>query len=147
MWEQKLVLKVRKKREIVLWRPCEDQAFDANCSHCALHSRSFSLTRQRCILNWSTYLFMDEGPNFIERLLTQSERSPASLLFKNRLSSWTCTAFSPTALLLRLEMWCAMWDISRKHLCWVSQKQPKLFHHNICDKTFWGLIRGVKRIN
>lgn len=47
---------------------------------------------------------MDEGPNIIEQSLTQSESSPAFLFCQKFLLFQHGTAFSPTALLLWLEL-------------------------------------------
>lgn len=87
---------------------------------------------------------MDEGPDIIEPPLTQSESSPAFLLRQKFLLSQHSTAFSPTALLLRLELYFSGFLVPKTTLhivlstmtyqpntpvCVLSQRQRRLLHH------------------
>lgn len=106
MWEQELVLKVRVEKR----RGCSLETIWTSDLWCDLLPlcfalQKFPLARQRCILNWSTYLFMDERPNIIKLPPTQSESSLAlSSSVKSSCHLNTVQlSFSPAAMLLLRE--------------------------------------------
>lgn len=133
-----------------LRRPSADEFFDVICSHCAFHSKSFPSQGRRCILNWSTYLFMDEGPDITEPPLSQSGGSSALLLRQTSLSSFTWrSSFLSRSTVAMVRTAVGSGDRERvtdrsydvlKHSeisansgCELSQKRRRSFHHDRRD--------------
>lgn len=82
MWEQQLVLKVRKRKRLFSWDHLKI-GFWCDLLPLCFALQKFPLKRQRCILNWSTYLFMDEGPNIIEQLISNQKAPRLSSFVKS----------------------------------------------------------------